>query len=123
MLIFINLTNHTIHMNDEVPSTNRKALLINLDPKKYGVLAEIGAGQEVARYFFQVGGAAGTVAMSISAYDMAFSDVVYGKSKRYVSSDRLVQMLSHEYNKLQIVLLKRSVRLLLFLRLQIQYLR
>lgn len=87
-------------MSEPTPTTNRKALLINLDPLKYGVLAEIGAGQEVARYFFKVGAAAGTVAMSISAYDMAFSDVVYGKSKRYVSSDRLTQMLDHEYNKL-----------------------
>lgn len=85
---------------ESIPTTNRKALLINLDQAKYGVLAEIGAGQEVARYFFKVGGAAGTVAMSISAYDMAFSDVVYGKSKRYVSSERLSQMLKHEYEKL-----------------------
>ena len=87
-------------MSDKFLATNRKALLINLDPNKYGVLAEIGGGQEVARYFFQVGGAAGTVAMSISAYDMAFSNAVYGKSKRFVSSERLEQMLSSEYEKL-----------------------
>ena len=66
--------------------TLQKALQINLDPRWYGTIAEIGAGQEVARWFFRAGGAAGTVAKSISAYDMAVSDAVYGKSDRYVSS-------------------------------------
>ena len=66
--------------------THQKALRINLDPRWYGTIAEIGAGQEVVRWFFRVGGAAGTVAKSISAYDMAVSDAVYGKADRYVST-------------------------------------
>ena len=82
---------------DELLTTNRKALTINLDEEKYGTFAEIGAGQEVVRYFFQAGGAAGTVAKSMSAYDMKFSDAVYGKSPRYVSRERLETMLNHEY--------------------------
>src|ERR1700691_2898553 len=76
-------------MSSELLTTNRKALTINLDEPKYGTFAEIGAGQEVARHFFQAGGAAGTVAKSISAYDMKFSDAIYGKSARYVSRERL----------------------------------
>lgn len=78
-------------------TTNRKALLINLDTKVYGTFAEIGAGQEVARHFFTAGGAAGTIAKSMSAYDMKFSDTIYGKAHRYVSKERLLQMLDHEY--------------------------
>jgi len=81
-------------------TTNRKALTINLDEPKYGTFAEIGAGQEVARIFFQAGGAAGTVAKSMSAYDMTFSDAIYGKSPRYVSRERLSLMLDHEYTLL-----------------------
>lgn len=81
-------------------TTNRKALTINLDPVRYGTFAEIGAGQEVARMFFQAGGAAGTVAKSMSAYDMAFSDAIYGKAPRYVSRERLLTMLEHEYRLL-----------------------
>ena len=77
--------------------TLQKALRINLDPRWYGTIAEIGAGQEVARWFFRAGGAAGTVAKTISAYDMAVSDAVYGKSGRYVSSRRLQAMLDHEF--------------------------
>lgn len=77
--------------------TLQKALRINLDPRWYGTVAEIGAGQEVARWFFRAGGAAGTVAKTISAYDMAVSDAVYGKSGRYVSSRRLQAMLDHEF--------------------------
>src|ERR1700728_4079533 len=69
--------------------THQKALRINLDPRWYGTIAEIGAGQEVVRWFFRVGGAAGTVAKSISAYDMVVSDAVYGKADRYVSAGRL----------------------------------
>ncbi len=84
----------------EILTTNRKALLINMDAAKYGTLAEIGAGQEVARHFFTVGGAAGTVAKSMSAYDMKFSDEIYGKSQRYVSHERLHKMLKHEYELL-----------------------
>jgi hypothetical protein len=82
-------------------TTNRKALTINLDEPKYGTFAEIGAGQEVARVFFQAGGASGTVAKTISAYDMAFSDAIYGKAPRYVSRERLDLMLDHEYQLLQ----------------------
>jgi len=77
--------------------THQKALRINLDPRWYGTIAEIGAGQEVVRWFFRVGGAAGTIAKSISAYDMAVSDAVYGKAERYVSAGRLQGMLDKEF--------------------------
>jgi hypothetical protein len=80
--------------------TDEKALHINLDPTKYGTFAEIGAGQEVARRFFRVGGAAGTIAKTMSAYDMTFSDAIYGTAQRYVSRVRLQTMLDHEYNLL-----------------------
>src|ERR1700732_1116476 len=85
--------------NDERPklSTNQKALKINLDPMFYGAFAEIGAGQEVARWFFKVGAAAGTISKSISAYDMAVSDAIYGQCKRYVSRERLQGMLDYEH--------------------------
>src|SRR5712692_10101525 len=85
--------------DDERPrlSTNQKALKINLDPSFYGTFAEIGAGQEVARWFFQVGAAAGSISKSISAYDMAVSDASYGRCKRYVSRERLQSMLDHEH--------------------------
>ncbi len=81
-------------------STHQKALRINLDGARYGTFAEIGAGQEVARWFFQVGGAAGTVAKTMSAYDMAVSDAIYGPAERYVSRGRLRAMLDHEFNLL-----------------------
>jgi hypothetical protein len=84
----------------EVLDTHHKALTINLDAKIYGSFAEIGAGQEVARQFFQAGGASGTIAKTISAYDMTFSDAIYGKSPRYVSHERLGLMLDHEYKLL-----------------------
>ncbi len=88
-------------MNAEMEfGTDKKALQINLDPKKYGTFAEIGAGQEVARRFFHVGGAAGTIAKTISAYDMTFSDAIYGPTDRYVSRKRLFTMLDHEYDLL-----------------------
>src|SRR4051794_2758578 len=77
--------------------TLQKALQINLDPRWYGTIAEIGAGQEVARWFFRAGGAAGTVAKSMSAYDMAVRDAIYGKSDRYVSKGRLQAMLDREF--------------------------
>src|SRR5713101_354558 len=80
--------------------TDKKALQINLDAKKYGTFAEIGAGQEVARRFFHVGGAAGTIAKTMSAYDMQFSDAIYGPADRYVSRARLKTMLDHEYSLL-----------------------
>ena len=78
-------------------STHQKALSINLDPARYGTFAEIGAGQEVARWFFKVGGAAATISKSISAYDMTVSDAIYGKCKRYVSRERLERMLDYEH--------------------------
>ena len=81
----------------QILTTNRKALKINLDLARYGTFAEIGAGQEVVRWFFKVGGAAGTIAKSTSAYDMAISDAIYGPSKRYVSRDRLQSMLDCEH--------------------------
>jgi hypothetical protein len=84
----------------ELLTTNRKALTINLDEPKYGTFAEIGAGQEVARVFFQAGGASGTIAKTISAYDRTFSDAIYGKAPRYVSRERLGLMLDHEYQLL-----------------------
>jgi hypothetical protein len=87
----------TMQKANELLSTAQKALKINLDALKYGTFAEIGAGQEVAREFFQAGGASGTIAKSISAYDMVFSDAIYGKAPRYVSRDRLKLMLDHEY--------------------------
>ncbi len=81
-------------------SVDKKALQINLDATKYGTFAEIGAGQEVARQFFHVGGASGSIAKTISAYDMAFSDAIYGPTPRYVSRQRLNQMLEYEYKLL-----------------------
>ncbi|MEM9235938.1 MAG: TonB-dependent receptor [Verrucomicrobiota bacterium] len=80
--------------------TYDKALELNLDPAVYGTFAEIGAGQETANWFFRVSGTAGTVAKSISAYDMTMSDAIYGKSGRYVSQERLGQMIAHEYDLL-----------------------
>src|SRR6266705_3975565 len=88
-------------MNPEMEiGTDKKALQINLDANKYGTFAEIGAGQEVARRFFHVGAAAGTIAKTMSAYDMTFSDAIYGPTDRYVSRVRLQTMLDHEYNLL-----------------------
>jgi hypothetical protein len=88
-------------MNAEMDvGTNKKAFQINLDQKKYGTFAEIGAGQEVARRFFHVGGAAGTIAKTMSAYDMTFSDAIYGPADRYVSRARLQKMLDHEFDLL-----------------------
>jgi hypothetical protein len=77
--------------------THTKALQINLDARRYGTFAEIGAGQEVVRWFFRVGGAAGTIAKSMSAYDMAVSDAIYGRAERYVCRQRLEAMLAHEH--------------------------
>ena len=88
-------------MNAEMDvETDKKALQINLDAKKYGTFVEIGAGQEVARRFFRVGGAAGTIAKTMSAYDMTFSDAIYGPTDRYVSRVRLQTMLDREYDLL-----------------------
>ncbi|HEY2329873.1 MAG TPA: TonB-dependent receptor [Verrucomicrobiae bacterium] len=81
-------------------NAGQKALQINLDARRYGTFAEIGAGQEVARWFFQVGKASGTVAKTISAYDMAVSDAIYGTAERYVSRKRLQAMLDLEFELL-----------------------
>ncbi len=85
-------------MDDKLLDTHQKAVRINLDNSKYGTFAEIGAGQEVARWFFRVGGAAGTIAKSISAYDMTVSDAIYGAAGRYVSRGRLEKMLAYEFD-------------------------
>jgi len=84
-------------MQRTIDPTADRALAINLDQGVYGTFAEIGAGQEVARWFFSVGGAAGTVAKTMSAYDMTVSDAIYGKTARYVSRERVEEMLEHEY--------------------------
>ena len=81
-------------------NTHQKALRINLDPTSYGSFAEIGAGQEVVRWFLVVGGASGTVAKSISAYDKEVSDDLYGSGARYVSAERLQAMLNSEWSQL-----------------------
>lgn len=83
-------------------SATAKALQINLDQERYGTFAEIGAGQEVARHFFVAGKASQTIAKTISAYDMIYSDEIYGKEKngRYVCESRLLKMLEKEYNLL-----------------------
>lgn len=78
-------------------TTQEKALRINLRSDIYGSFAEIGAGQEVAANFFKAGGASGTIAKTISAYDMKFSDAIYGYCERYVCEPRLEKMLDHEY--------------------------
>ena len=81
-----------------VKLAQEKALKVNLDGSIYGAIVEIGAGQETARQFFSAGAAAGTVAKTMSAYDMQVSDDVYGKAGRYVSRERCEQMLAHEYD-------------------------
>lgn len=90
-------------MAREIFENKRKALKLNLNPEFYGTFAEIGAGQEVARNFFEAGAASGTIAKTMSAYDMAFSDAIYGveDSGRYVSRTRVVKMLDHEFSLLQ----------------------
>ncbi|MDX1470593.1 MAG: TonB-dependent receptor [Flavobacteriaceae bacterium] len=83
---------------DEIPSLRTKALRINLNENIYGTFAEIGAGQETVRQFFRAGGASGTIAKAMSAYDKDFSDAIYGieDDKRYVTEARLKKMLDHE---------------------------
>jgi hypothetical protein len=88
-------------MDTAALTTRQKALALNLDATKYGTFAEIGGGQEVSRWFFSVGGAAGTVAKTISAYDMAVSDGLYGPATRYVSRQRLEAMLEQEFAQLE----------------------
>lgn len=88
-------------MNDLRKLTiKEKALQINLQRGIYGSFAEIGAGQDVAANFFKAGGASGTIAKTMSAYDMSFSDAIYGASERYVCQSRLTRMLEHEYSLL-----------------------
>ncbi len=87
-------------MDKPVLDTYQKALAFNMDKGIYGTIAEIGAGQETVRWFFKVGGAAGSIAKAMSAYDMKFSDSIYGNCKRYVSRERLHSMLETEYNLL-----------------------
>jgi hypothetical protein len=82
-------------------SIKEKALKINLDNRIYGSFAEIGAGQDTAAAFFKAGGASGTIAKTMSAYDMAFSDAIYGKCARYVSEERLFTMLDREYGLME----------------------
>jgi len=89
---------NTVEDFENPSNTREKALRVNLDPTRYGAFAEIGAGQEVARWFFRVGAAASTISKTISAYDMAVSDAIYGHSKRYVSRARLESMLDHEHS-------------------------
>ena len=84
-------------MSSEIPNTEQKALEVNLDNRRYGSFAEIGAGQEVVRWFFRVGGAAGTIAKSMPAYDMSVSDAIYGECERYVCRQRLEDMLEREH--------------------------
>jgi len=83
---------------ENIPSIKAKTLRINLNPDIYGTFSEIGAGQETARHFFRSGGASGTIAKAMSAYDKDFSDAIYGieKDGRYVTQSRLKKMLSHE---------------------------
>ena len=85
---------------ENIRQTIEKALKINLDPTIYGTIAEIGAGQEVARNFFIAGASAGTIAKTMSAYDMQVSDAIYGEEfdGRYVSYSRLQKMVNREYN-------------------------
>ena len=92
--------------NRTIISTNRKALRINLDPQIYGTIAEIGGGQEVARYFFQAGAASGTVAKTISAYDKSYSDALYDgdPKKRYVSEIRVNKMIKTEFQEITKIL-------------------
>src|SRR5512133_1513643 len=87
-------------MSGDLDSAQEKALKLNLDAARYGTFAEIGAGQEVARWFFQAGKASATVAKTISAYDKSVSDAVYGTASRFVSRERLTSMLDCEYRQL-----------------------
>jgi len=88
---------------DEIPSLKTKALRINLNDNIYGTFAEIGAGQETVRHFFRAGGGSGTIAKAMSAYDKDFSDAIYGieNDKRYVTEERLRNMLNHEVSLIE----------------------
>jgi hypothetical protein len=91
-------------------TTKEKALSLNLDERVYGTIAEIGGGQQVADWFFKAGAASGTIAKSMSAYDMTFSDAIYGKSERYVCEEKLIKMLNREYSLLSQRLTQRAKR-------------
>lgn len=91
-------------------TTKEKSLSLNLDERIYGTIAEIGGGQEVADHFFKAGAASGTIAKSMSAYDMTFSDAIYGKSERYVCEEKLMKMLNREYSLLSQRLTHRAKR-------------
>lgn len=95
-------------------TTKEKALQLNLDTQIYGTVAEIGGGQEVAAYFFKAGAASGTIAKTMSAYDMTFSDAIYGKCDRYVSKEKLLRMLDREYSLLDQRLTHRAKRTTFF---------
>ena len=88
---------------DNVPTTKSKALRVNLNAHIYGTFAEIGAGQETVRNFFRAGGASGTIAKAMSAYDKDFSDAIYGiePDNRYVTEPRLKTMLAHEIDLIE----------------------
>jgi len=94
--------------NFKILTTKEKALQLNLDDRIYGTIAEIGGGQEVASHFFKAGAASGTIAKTMSAYDMKFSDAIYGKTARYVCEDKLDKMLTREYNLLTTRLSERA---------------
>ncbi len=91
-------------------TTKEKALQLNLDDKIYGTIAEIGGGQEVADWFFKAGAASGTIAKTMSAYDMTFSDAIYGKCDRYVCEEKVMKMLNREYSLLSQRLTHRAKR-------------
>ncbi len=90
-------------MERVILTSKQKALRINLDPDIYGTFSEIGAGQEVVRHFFRAGGASGTIAKAMSAYDKDFSDAIYGTetNNRYVCEPRLRKMVEHEYGLIE----------------------
>lgn len=89
-------------------NTTEKALQLNLDQSIYGTIAEIGGGQEVAGHFFEAGAASGSIAKTMSAYDMNFSDAIYGKCDRYVCEEKLMLMLDREYGLLSERLVHRA---------------
>ena len=97
------LTDLVVDLERVILSAKQKALRINLNQDLYGTFAEIGAGQEVVRHFFRAGGASGTIAKAISAYDKDFSDAIYGKEAkgRYVCEARIDKMLEHEYDLIE----------------------
>jgi len=95
-------------------TTKEKALQLNLEERIYGTVAEIGGGQEVAAFFFRAGAASGTIAKTMSAYDMTFSDAIYGKCARYVSKEKLLRMLDREYSLLDQRLTNRAKRTTFF---------